>query len=209
MHHSQYFSFRSSIKGLPAPDNDDGNGNGNGNGTTLVKYVLANAGDSSYPSAWDGSTTFYSTTPSEPSSWKRKLDTTYDSSTGELSWTHTYSHDQGSASAYFAYFPPILLRKAPQPHLQMRSGTFCLRPKPRTNPRRARDGMHHGRNRSENLLDHSQTASGREYGRVLRGGVARSFAWVGFGICSGWDGKECFELIHVLHCPQYVSRWGF
>ena len=70
MHHSQYFSFRSSIKGLPAPDNDDGNG------TTLVKYVLANAGDASYPSAWDGSTTFYSTTPSEPSSWKRKLDTT-------------------------------------------------------------------------------------------------------------------------------------
>ena len=101
MHHSQYFSFRSSIKGLPAPDNDDGNG------TTLVKYVLANAGDASYPSAWDGSTTFYSTTPSEPSSWKRKLDTTYDSGTGELSWTHTYTHDQGSASAYFAYFPPF------------------------------------------------------------------------------------------------------
>jgi len=88
-HHSQYFSFRSSIKGIDS--------------ATTVKYVLANAGEASFPSAWDGSTTFFSSTPSEPSSWLRKLDTSYDAKTGELSWTHTH---ESPSSTYFAYFPP-------------------------------------------------------------------------------------------------------
>ena len=92
-HHSQYFSFRSSVKGI------------NGGEAQVVKYVLANAGDASYPSAWEGSTTFFSATPSIPSSWRRKLDTSYDASTGELSWTHDHSHSS-SSSIYFAYFPP-------------------------------------------------------------------------------------------------------
>lgn len=91
MYHSQYFSFRSSIKGLDAEKE------------TCVKYVLANAGEASYPVAWEGSTTFFSHSPSDPSSWLRKLDTSYDEKTGELSWTHCHG---GNGSVYFAYFPP-------------------------------------------------------------------------------------------------------
>jgi len=97
VHHSQYFSFRSSIQS---------------DGENTVKYVLANAGDASYPSAWEGSTTFYSSNPSDPSSWKRKVDTSYDASTGQLSWTHTST---GSKSTYFAYFPPFSYDR----HLQL------------------------------------------------------------------------------------------
>ena len=92
VHHSQYFSFRSTVKGSSGKS---------------VKYVLANAGDASYPSAWEGSTTFCSTTPSIPSSWRRKLDTSYDTTTGELSWTHEHDSDSSSSSIYFAYFPPF------------------------------------------------------------------------------------------------------
>uniref|UniRef100_A0A7S3VEH8 Peptidase M14 domain-containing protein n=1 Tax=Chaetoceros debilis TaxID=122233 RepID=A0A7S3VEH8_9STRA len=97
LYHSQYFSFRSIFK---ASENDSGAAT-----DAAVRYVLANAGDASYPSAWEGSTTFYSTNPSDPASWRRKLDTTYDSNTGELSWTHDHTVDSPS-SVYFAYFPP-------------------------------------------------------------------------------------------------------
>jgi murein tripeptide amidase MpaA len=90
MYHSQHFSFRSSIKDIDR--------------ATTVKYVLANAGEASYPSAWEGSTTFFSNSPSDPSSWLRKLDTSYDKNTGQLSWTHT--HDSKGTSTYFSYFPP-------------------------------------------------------------------------------------------------------
>jgi len=68
-----------------------------------VKYVLANAGEASYACAWDGSTTFASTSYSDPHSWNRKIDTTYDASTGELSWNHEHTD---SSPIYFAYFPP-------------------------------------------------------------------------------------------------------
>lgn len=87
--HFQYFSFRSSVKGITEP--------------TTIRYVLANAGKASYWKAWEGSTTFYSNCPSDPNSWLRKVDTSYDESTGELTWTHTH---KPSESCYFAYFPP-------------------------------------------------------------------------------------------------------
>jgi murein tripeptide amidase MpaA len=95
--HSQYFNFRSCIQNM---DNNDAALN-----TRLVKYVLSNAGDVSFPAAWEGSTIFYSSNPWEPSSWRRKLDTTYDANKKELFWTH--NHDSSSkGSIYFAYFPP-------------------------------------------------------------------------------------------------------
>ena len=72
-------------------------------GGMTVKYVLVNAGDASYPSAWEGSTTFYLNQLNDPHSWKRKLDTSYDKKTGELSWTHTHETNE---SIYFSYFPP-------------------------------------------------------------------------------------------------------
>lgn len=87
--HFQYFSFRSSVKGITEP--------------TTIRYVLANAGKASYWKAWEESTTFYSNCPSDPNSWLRKVDTSYDESTGELTWTHTH---KPSESCYFAYFPP-------------------------------------------------------------------------------------------------------
>jgi len=89
MHHSQYFSFRSTISSVTEPK--------------TVKYVLTNAGEASYANAWTDSTTFVSTDPSDPLSWTRKLDTSYDSTTGHLSWTHTHTH---SEAVYFSYFPP-------------------------------------------------------------------------------------------------------
>ncbi len=96
-HHFQYFSFRSTCTGISGS-------------TSKVKYILANAGKASYPSAWDGSTAFYSTSPSDPHSWKRKVETEYDESTGELSWEHEHVHNGSgglsSSSVYFSYFPP-------------------------------------------------------------------------------------------------------
>ena len=85
--HHQYFSFRSTS-----------------NEPCKVIYVLSNAGNASYPIAWDGSTTFVSSTPNDECSWKRVLDTTYNKDTGELSWT--YEHDKNAKIAYFSYFPP-------------------------------------------------------------------------------------------------------
>jgi Predicted carboxypeptidase len=94
--HSQYFNFRSCIQNM---DNDETLN------TRLVKYVLSNAGDVSFPGAWEGSTIFYSINPWDPSSWRRKLDTTFDVDKGELVWTH--NHDSSSSRfIYFAYFPP-------------------------------------------------------------------------------------------------------
>jgi len=88
-HHSQYFSFRSTASDITK--------------STTVKYVVTNAGDASYPSAWKGSSTFYSNKISDAHSWKRKVDTTYNEEKGELSWTHTHETNE---SVYFSYFPP-------------------------------------------------------------------------------------------------------
>lgn len=100
-HHFQYFSFRSSVS---ATNNSSSISSCNSN-SNVVKYVLANAGKASYSKAWENSTVFVSTTPSDPFSWKRLLDTTYDTSNGELSWTYDHSNNNNKV-AYFAYFPP-------------------------------------------------------------------------------------------------------
>jgi len=97
-HHFQYFSFRSTIQQQQSTEKSATN--------VTVKYVVANAGKASYPSAWDGSTIFTSTTPSDPFSWTRKLDTTYDTTTGQLSWTHEHNLNPNSDVVYFSYFPP-------------------------------------------------------------------------------------------------------
>jgi len=89
VNHSQYFSFRATVSSVVEPN--------------MVKYILANAGSASYACAWEDSTTFVSTTPFDPHSWTRKLDTTYDSDTGHLSWTHNHKQNE---SVYFSYFPP-------------------------------------------------------------------------------------------------------
>lgn len=93
--HFQYFNFRSTV--LRKGDDETSN-------ELTLKYVLSNAGECSYPIAWDGSTAFVSTTPFDPHSWHRVLNTSYDASTGELSWT--YDHTASSSSVYFSYFPP-------------------------------------------------------------------------------------------------------
>lgn len=88
--HFQYFCFRSTLSGVAQPTN--------------VKFIIANAGEASYAPAWEGFTTFASTMLNKPESWTRKLDSSYDSKKGWLSWTHTFKK---SGSAYFSYFPPF------------------------------------------------------------------------------------------------------
>lgn len=78
-HHFQYFSFR-----CICPNQK-------------IKYVIENAGESSYAKAWQKSTVFYSPTLNDPHNWKRQLDTSYED--GKLSWTQ-------KGSGYFCYFPP-------------------------------------------------------------------------------------------------------
>ena len=80
-HHFQYFCFRS-LCSSPS---------------TKIKYVIENAGESSYPNAWTGSTIFYSPTLNDPHAWKRLSSTTYEN--GQLSFSQ-------SGSGYFSYFPP-------------------------------------------------------------------------------------------------------
>lgn len=87
--HFQSFYFRASVKGIKAP--------------TTVNFCVENAGDASYAKAWKGSTTFVTSTPSNPHSWTRKEDTEYDATCGHLTWNHRY---KSNGSAYFAYFPP-------------------------------------------------------------------------------------------------------
>jgi murein tripeptide amidase MpaA len=97
--HFQYFNFRSTV----AVEKLREDHNQTSDAVTL-KYVLSNAKQCSYPIAWDGTTTFVSNTPYDPHSWRRIQNTSYDASTGELSWT--YDHSSTSSSVYFSYFPP-------------------------------------------------------------------------------------------------------
>jgi len=87
--HFQSFLFRATISDVTEP--------------TTIRYVIDNAGDTSYSDAWEGFTTFFSETLNDPDSWERKLDTKFDKESGHLSWTHTQSK---SGSVYFSYFPP-------------------------------------------------------------------------------------------------------
>lgn len=96
--HSQHFSFRSTVhvKESESP--------------IVVRYVIQNAGKASYANAWNGYTVFTSKTPSDPYSWTRNLDTTYEN--GQLNWTQTHFQ---SESVYFSYFPPYSYER----HLQL------------------------------------------------------------------------------------------
>lgn len=87
--HMQYFSFRISLGGLEK-------------GTSqTVKYIIANASETSYPEAWQGSTVCWSLDVEDANSWKRKTDTFY--TQGQLTWEHTHT---SNGSTYFSYFPP-------------------------------------------------------------------------------------------------------
>ena len=83
--HMQYFSFRSRVQCE--------------NESTLT-YIIENAGDCSYPSAWPGSTVFYS---KDRKTWKRVVNSTYDKENGHLKWTFEHA---ASESIHFCYFPP-------------------------------------------------------------------------------------------------------
>jgi murein tripeptide amidase MpaA len=79
-HHFQYFCFRSVT--------DKGE---------RVRYVIENAHEASYATAWHDFTVFSSPTLSNPDSWTRVVSTSYED--GKLSWKYT-------GPAYFCYFPP-------------------------------------------------------------------------------------------------------
>jgi murein tripeptide amidase MpaA len=87
--HSQYFCFRATVSSLEM------------GGTCKVTYVIENASEVSYPTAWRGSTVFFTTHVGNTDSWRRKADTEYRD--GVLTWTHLHS---GNGSVYFSYFPP-------------------------------------------------------------------------------------------------------
>ena len=82
-HHFQYFAFRSTIT-TDKP----------------ISYVIENAGETSFPLAWTGSSAFVSRDIHDPNSWTRALDTSY--ADGKLTWTIK----QLAGSTYFSYFPP-------------------------------------------------------------------------------------------------------
>lgn len=102
--HFQYFSFRSTlnhhskaVKGLFSNKK-----------SIKVKYILQNAGESSYAGAFHGYSTFCTTkaTPFDPEAWTRTANCSYNN--GQLVWSHTHSlqDDDDSGCVYFSYFPP-------------------------------------------------------------------------------------------------------
>ena len=100
MHHFQYFAFRTTVS-------SDTTTTISSNTPVQVQFAITNAGETSYPQAWKGSTVCYSPNLEEESDqhgWRRKLKTAYDEEKGVLSWTHAF---EGSRSIYFAYFAPF------------------------------------------------------------------------------------------------------
>ena len=89
--HRQYFSFRSTF----SPSSDD-------NAKTIT-FVIEDAKDCSFPTAWPGTTVFVST---DLTTWRRVLSTTYDADNGHLVWTFDRPANDTGGSAYFCYFPP-------------------------------------------------------------------------------------------------------
>ena len=84
--HFQYFSFRSTLNtNSPALK-----GIFSGQKLLKVRYVLENAGESSYADAFNGYATFVTTksTPFDPDSWTRTKDSSYKN--GCLMWTHVH-----------------------------------------------------------------------------------------------------------------------
>jgi murein tripeptide amidase MpaA len=78
----------------------------NNKSSIKVRYVIENAGNASFATAYHGYSTFVTTqsTPFLPDSWTRTCDTSV-SNDGSLTWTHVHGNN-GSNGAYFAYFPP-------------------------------------------------------------------------------------------------------
>jgi len=93
MHHSQYFSFKSVFQAGATTESE----------STVVKYVIENASETSYIEGWKGFTTFVSKDPDDPHSWTRVLNTCYKD--GKLTWTITYPPK--TSTLYFSYFPPF------------------------------------------------------------------------------------------------------
>mmetsp|Transcript_33561 Transcript_33561/g.77407 ORF Transcript_33561/g.77407 Transcript_33561/m.77407 type:complete len:461 (-) Transcript_33561:487-1869(-) len=96
--HMQHFAFRSSVSAPPAMTS-----------LRTVRYEISNAGDASYACAWSGTTVFasdrYDASASGDDGWRRVPSTSYDASSGVLSWTYDHSSGPGS-SVHFGYFPP-------------------------------------------------------------------------------------------------------
>jgi murein tripeptide amidase MpaA len=106
--HSQYFCFKSVLSTTTtAAAEEEGK-------TVTVRYVIENAGQVSYPQAWQGSTAFVGTNLNDANTWRRALDTTYSPESGHLSWTvhHQLPH---ASSVYCCYFPPFSY----QQHLEL------------------------------------------------------------------------------------------
>lgn len=86
--HLQYFCFRATVSSLEAGE------------SASTTYILDNAAEASYPSAWKGTTVFCTHNLQDSNSWRRKLDTHYQD--GQLTWTHDHA---SNGSVYFSYFP--------------------------------------------------------------------------------------------------------
>ena len=96
--HMQYWSFRSFISGSEALIT------GAAVESIIVKYVIANAKDASFPTAWPGTTIYYTTGSLESCDddlWKRNLTTDYID--GALTWEHVHTTN---GSTFFSYYPP-------------------------------------------------------------------------------------------------------
>mmetsp|Transcript_22637 Transcript_22637/g.32416 ORF Transcript_22637/g.32416 Transcript_22637/m.32416 type:complete len:355 (+) Transcript_22637:92-1156(+) len=85
--HRQYFSFRSTLAPAAAT-------------APSITFVIENAKDCSFPTAWPGTTVFVS---SDFQTWKRVLTTIYKD--GQLIWSFDYSIANSNV-VYFCYFPP-------------------------------------------------------------------------------------------------------
>ena len=88
INHMQYFCFKAVAKA-----------------DVKIRYVIANAGEVSYPEAWPDTTVCFTTTEDYQNvddSWRRNLTTRYVGE--ELVWEHT--HTKENPTVYFSYFPP-------------------------------------------------------------------------------------------------------
>ena len=104
--HLQYFAFRAT----PLLSNR----------TIQAIFIIDNASQVSYPRAWKGSTVFVGTNLLDAHSWRRVLNTFYNETSGELSWTYDFISTNekeeercrsggggGGGPQYFCYFPPF------------------------------------------------------------------------------------------------------
>jgi murein tripeptide amidase MpaA len=88
-YHMQYFAFQATVSGVSDV-------------SQVVGYAIENASKVSFPSAWNGTTVFFTSNLDDPDSWRRNLGTKYED--GKLCWTHEHEAD---GSVFFSYFPPF------------------------------------------------------------------------------------------------------